>query len=133
MIKHEAKIKNLHLFLEYPLKFAEDSGLNTTDLARIELAIEETVVNIINYSFPDTSGEIEINCENRNNTIVIQIIDNGIPFDPLDKKDPDITAPVEEREIGGLGIFLIKNIMDDVQYERKDNCNILKLIKKISK
>jgi len=133
MIKEKANSENLHLFLEYALKFAEKSGLDKMDRSRLELAIEETIVNIINYSFPETPGEIEMICENRNERIIIQITDNGIPFNPLEKEDPDITKPIEDREIGGLGIFLVKNIMDDVMYEYKNNCNILTLFKKISK
>jgi anti-sigma regulatory factor (Ser/Thr protein kinase) len=132
MIKHKAKLENLHLFIEYALDFAEDSGLESSDILRLELAIEESVVNIINYSFPDRTGEIIMTCENRNNNIIIKIIDDGIPFNPLEKEDPDITAPVENRKIGGLGIFLVKNIMDDIKYEYRDHNNVLTLIKNIT-
>jgi len=132
MIKHKAKLENLHLFIEYALDFAEDSGLKSSDILRLELAIEESVVNIINYSFPDRTGEIIMTCENRNNNIIIKIIDDGIPFNPLDKEDPDITAPIENRKIGGLGIFLVKNIMDDIKYEYRDHNNVLTLIKNIT-
>ena len=65
-------------------------------------------------------------------TIVITFMDNGTPYDPLKREDPDITLSAEERQIGGLGIFLTKKTMDEVSYEFKDNKNILKLKKKLS-
>ena len=65
-------------------------------------------------------------------TIVITFMDNGMPYDPLKREDPDITLSAEERQIGGLGIFLTKKTMDEVSYEFKDNKNILKLKKKLS-
>jgi len=133
MIKHKANLENLHLFMEYALRFAEDSGLNKTDLARLELAIEESVVNIISYAFPGRKGEIEMSCESRKDSIVIELKDNGLPFNPLEKEDPDITASVEDRKVGGLGIYLVKNIMDEVSYKYHDGCNILTLLKRVSK
>ena len=128
MIKHKAILKNLHLFLEYAIEFAKDSGINDATLLRIELAIEEAIVNIINYS---SSDNIIMNCELSNGAVIIEITDNGATFNPLQKEDPDISISVEEREIGGLGIFLMKNIMDDVQYQRINNHNVLTLIKKL--
>ncbi len=131
MIKHQAILENLHLFLEYAIQFAKDSGINDVNLSRIELAIEETIVNIINYSSTKNTTEIEMNCELRNSAVIIEVADNGTPFNPLEKEDPDISIPIEDREIGGLGIFLIKNIMDDVHYKRTDDHNILTLEKNI--
>ena len=132
MIKKTAIIENLQCFLQHALQFAEESGVGKEDILRIELAIEEAIVNIIHYSFPEKMGHIELNCECRNNTIIFKIIDDGTGFNPLKQEDPDITLPIEEREIGGLGIFLIKNIMDDVSYQRKDNKNILILRKELT-
>ena len=131
MIKKPAIIENLQHFLQHALQFAEESGVDKADMLRIELAIEEAIVNIVNYSFPEKRGDIELNCECRNNTITFRIIDNGTEFNPLNQEDPDLTLPIEEREVGGLGIFLIKNTMDDVSYQRKDNKNILTLRKKL--
>lgn len=132
MIKYKANSENLHFFLEYSTQFAKDVGLKETDLLRIELAVEEAIVNIMNYSFPQKNGEISMDCKLHNNSIIIEISDNGIPFNPLSQIDPDITLPIEEREVGGLGIFLIKNIMNDVTYHHENNCNVLTLIKKLN-
>ena len=132
MIKYKANPENLRFFIEYSIEFAKNAGLIENDLSRIELAVEEAVINIMNYSFPEKDGEISMNCELSNNSIIIEISDNGIPFDPLAQIDPDITLPIEERDVGGLGIFLIKNIMSDVTYQRKNDCNVLTLTKELN-
>ena len=64
-------------------------------------------------------------------TVYVTFIDSGMPFDPLKKEDPDVTLPAEEREIGGLGIYMTKQAMDEVSYEYKDGQNILTLVKKL--
>ncbi|MGM0509399.1 MAG: ATP-binding protein [Fusobacteriota bacterium] len=98
---------------------------------KIRLACEEVFVNIINYAYGDETGDIEIYYEDdlENNTFTIIVEDSGVEFDPFKREDPDIDLPMEERTIGGLGIFMVKNIMDDVEYKRKDGKNILKMVK----
>lgn len=99
---------------------------------QLRLVSEEALINIINYAYTKESGELKIDCETINNdTILIEISDTGTAFDPLEKEDPDITLPVEERRVGGLGIFIIKNIMDTVDYKREGGKNILTLTKKL--
>jgi serine/threonine-protein kinase RsbW len=99
----------------------------------INLVLEEAVSNIIFYAFEDKeSHNIDILVKMRNAEVTIIIEDEGIPFDPTSKKEPDITLPVQERPIGGLGIFLILKMMDTVRYKRENNKNILTLIKKVS-
>jgi len=129
MIKHQSELGNLHFFVNFAHKKALAEGLEGTELNHIELAVEESIVNIIDYSFPDKTGEIKMDFRIQDNSLCYIIIDNGIPFNPLEKEDPDFEIPAEERKIGGLGIFLIKHMMDDVFYERKDDENILTLIK----
>jgi len=99
---------------------------------QLRLVSEEALINIINYAYDKERGELKIDCETLNNdTIFIEISDTGTAFDPLQKEDPDITLPVEERRVGGLGIFIIKNIMDTVDYKREGGKNILTLTKKL--
>lgn len=99
---------------------------------QLRLVSEEALINIINYGYDKESGELKIDCETVNNdTIFIEISDTGSAFDPLKKEDPDITLPLEKRRVGGLGIFIIKNIMDTVDYKREDGKNILTLTKKL--
>ncbi|MFW5972138.1 MAG: ATP-binding protein [Bacillota bacterium] len=98
---------------------------------KLRLACEEALVNIINYAYGDNMGEVEIiyNFYPDNSEFEVKIIDKGIPFNPLESDTPDIDLPMEEREIGGLGIFMIKEIMDEVRYKREDGKNNLILIK----
>ena len=95
-------------------------------LNQIDLAVEEIFVNIAHYS---GSQEALINCSFENDKLEIIFSDNGVPFNPLAKADPDITLNAEEREIGGFGIFLTKKFMDSVSYEYKDGRNCLRMIK----
>ena len=102
-------------------------------LMQIDLVVEEVFVNIAHYAYKDAVGKAWITCglDKENNLLTIIFEDEGVQFDPLAKDDPDITASAEEREIGGLGIFLTKKLMDDVSYERKDGKNKLTLVKKL--
>lgn len=95
-------------------------------LNQIDLAVEEIFVNIAHYSGAD---EAIINCSFENDKLEITFSDSGVPFNPLAKPDPDITLNAEEREIGGLGIYLTKKFMDTVSYEYKDGMNCLRIIK----
>lgn len=98
----------------------------------INLVIEEAVSNIIFYAFNDNKKHhIEISLSLNNNQLTIETTDDGVPFNPLEQQDPDITLSAEERPIGGLGIFLITQIMDDLNYNRKNKKNVLTLKKTI--
>ena len=98
-------------------------------LNQIDLAVEEIFVNIAHYSGAD---EAIINCSFENDKIEITFSDSGVPFNPLAKPDPDLTLNAEEREIGGLGIYLTKKFMDTVSYEYKDGMNCLRIIKSVT-
>ena len=94
----------------------------------IELAMEEALVNVISYAYPDPDavGNVEICCRMIDNRLfIIEIKDSGSPFDSLQEDDPDLTVEISERKVGGLGIFLIKQFMDDVKYRREQGHNIL--------
>ena len=95
-------------------------------LNQIDLAVEEIFVNIAHYSGAD---EAIINCSFENDKLEITFSDSGVPFNPLAKPDPDLTLNAEEREIGGLGIFLTKKFMDSVAYEYKNGMNNLRIVK----
>ncbi len=106
-------------------------------LNQIDLAVEELYVNIAHYAYQPEKGDVEVECElseeNDNQIFRITFKDSGKPFDPLARKDPDITLSAEERGIGGLGIFLTKKFMDSVEYEYTNNCNVLTIKKTLSK
>ena len=101
-------------------------------LFKIRLCIEEVVENIVSYAYSHEDGWIIAKTERLGDYVVISLRDAGIPFDPLAKADPDITLPAEAREIGGLGIFLCKKMMDSVRYEYTDGCNVFTMEKKIN-
>lgn len=96
---------------------------------KILTAFEELFSNICNYAYEDEKGEIEIEFFIKNNSAIITLIDSGIPFDPLKKEDPDVSLAVHEREIGGLGIFMVKKTMDEFKYKYKDGKNIVSISK----
>ena len=97
------------------------------------VAIEEVFVNVANYAYGDGSGDatLEIGFQEEDRSVTFRLSDEGIPFDPLKKPDPDITLSIEERQIGGLGIFIVKKTMDSVSYTYENGKNILTMIKKI--
>lgn len=109
---------------------AMNFDMNTT--MKLNLAIEEAVVNVIDYAYPEgTKGDVTIDVEVDDEWLTFVISDSGIPFDPTLKDEVDITLPVEERRIGGLGIHLVRQIMDSISYERTDGTNVLRLKKKL--
>jgi anti-sigma regulatory factor (Ser/Thr protein kinase) len=133
-IKHfviENKIAEIPVLAEKIDDLASEWDLSPALAMNINLVIEEAISNIIFYAFNDKAKhEIKISISINNKKLVIEITDDGIPFDPLSLAEPDITLPAEERPIGGLGIFLITQLMDEVNYKRQKNRNLLTLIKK---
>ncbi len=99
---------------------------------QIAIAVEEVFVNIANYAYSPSEGDVMVCCgiENDPLAVTIQFIDSGKPYDPLLKSDPDTTRSAEERDIGGLGIFMVKKSMDHIHYEYKNQKNILTIKKK---
>jgi serine/threonine-protein kinase RsbW len=124
-IKLPAKLDNLYKFLDVVSSCAKGQGFAQKRINDIELAIEEALVNIFNYAYQDNTGDIEVICSLDNDLFMIDIIDSGIPFDLLLHKDPDLTSDISKRQIGGLGVFFIKTLMDDVKYRRENDKNIL--------
>ena len=98
---------------------------------QIDIAVEEIFVNIAHYAYNPDVGTAKVRVEvlGEPPAVDITFIDNVIPYDPLAKADPDVTLSAEERQIGGLGIFMVKKSMDDVKYEYLDGHNILTLKK----
>ena len=101
---------------------------------QIDIAIDELFGNIAHYAYNPEIGKATVRVEVVEDplSVVITFIDNGVPYDPLAKDDPDITLSAEERGIGGLGIFMVKKTMDEIAYEYKDGHNILKIKKNLS-
>ena len=123
------KLPELLSFLEQQL---EEAGCPMKTQMQISVAAEEIFVNIANYAYAPGKGIATVRLTIREDpaTAIVTFIDRGTPFDPLKKEDPDVTLSAEEREIGGLGIYMTKKTMDEVLYEYKDGQNRLTLVKK---
>ena len=110
-----------------------ETGIDMGLASSLNLALEEAVVNVMNYAYPKhQTGNIYIEAYAEESHIQFIITDNGIPFDPTQESEPDITASIEDRSIGGLGIFLVTHLMDKVEYKRENDKNILTLKKILS-
>ena len=100
---------------------------------KIDVVIDELFSNIARYAYPNGKGDVKIETayNKADRTFSIAFIDGGTPYNPLKKDDPDISLSAEEREVGGLGIFMVKNMVDEITYNYKCNKNILTVIKNI--
>lgn len=126
------ELNQLALVSDFVEQEANSIGLEELQLMQVKLALEEAVTNAILYAYPSEEAKeicIEMDCQN--GRLLITVTDSGIPFNPLDKEDPDLTLPPEERPIGGLGVYLVKQLMTDVIYSRSAGKNRLTMIKNI--
>ena len=103
-------------------------------LMQINIAIDELFSNIAHYAYNPETGDATVRVEVIEDpmAVIITFIDNGVPYDPLKQKDPDTTLSADERQIGGLGIYMVKKTMDDITYEYKDGKNILSIKKHLN-
>lgn len=108
---------------------AEEVGLPLDKTFQLNLAMEEAVVNVMNYAYPNQQGmPILIEAEIEPSRLTFVIDDTGIPYDPTQNEDPDLTLSAEERPIGGLGVMLVRQLMQEVSYEYRDGHNRLTLV-----
>ena len=114
-------------------KFATANGVCENVRRSLNLVFDEILNNAISYGFerPDM-GRIDVSAELGNERIYVTISDDGKPYDPLSRPEPNTTLDLEVRDIGGLGVHLIRNVMDDVSYEYRDGCNVLVLQKSLA-
>ena len=129
----EAKTENLDQVISFVTGLMEEYECPMKAMMQVELAVEEIFVNIAQYAYGQGTGTAEICFEliEDPRRIRITFMDSGVYYDPLAKEDPDITLSANEREVGGLGIFMIKKSMDDVLYTYRDGKNILTIIKNL--
>lgn len=131
IIKNEiTEITRLSQFIE---ETGEELGLSPKLIMNLNLVLEEAVSNVILYAYPteDKGQDIIVDIEKEGNNLVFTIADKGSEFNPTKKGEVDISLSAEERSIGGLGIFLIKEIMNEVEYQRIDGTNVFTLKKTI--
>ena len=128
-----ATLENLDAVMAFVDQQLEEAGCSMKTQMQIDIAVEEVYVNIAHYAYnPEIGGvTIRVQIEEEPLEIILTFIDKGKPFDPLAKEDPDVTLAVEDRQIGGLGIFMVKKSMDNISYEYNEGRNILTLKKKL--
>lgn len=129
----DATVENVSAVTAFVDEQLEQIGCPIKTQMQVDIAIDELFGNIAHYAYNPEVGAATVRVEVSEDplAVVITFIDNGVPYDPLAKADPDITLSAEEREIGGLGIYMVKRSMDDVSYEYKDGKNILRIKKNI--
>ena len=128
-----ATVENIETVTDFVNQQLEAMDCPMKAQMQIDIAIDELFGNIAHYAYNPEIGQATVRVEVVEDPIavVITFIDNGTPYDPLAKADPDTTLSAEERDIGGLGIYMVKKSMDDITYEYKDGQNILTIKKKI--
>ena len=129
----KAKIYNLSRVLAFINKELNSAGCSKKSIFQIDVAVEELFVNIASYAYAPGSGDVTISISISEDPAVAEItfLDAGVPYDPVSKSDPDVTLDAEKRTIGGLGIFMVKQSMDELLYDRRDDLNITTIRKKI--
>ena len=128
-----AKTESLTDLLAFVEQILEKYECSMKIQTAICVAIEEVFVNVAHYAYGESQGDVKftISFDKETRNVTFRMVDKGIPFDPLKKPEPDITLSAEEREIGGLGIFITKKTMDLVTYAYENGENILTMTKKI--
>ena len=127
----EATVESLPRVLDFVTGILEPYGCSMRTQMQIEVAVEELYVNIAHYAYePETgSATVRVEMQESPRAAAITFIDSGMPYDPLSREDPDVTLPAEQRQIGGLGVFLVKKLMDGASYEYRDGQNVLRMYK----
>lgn len=115
-------LSDVNAFVEQQL---EEAGCSPKNQMKIMVALEELFVNVAHYAYGAEKGQVEIELDFEDKDMILKLKDSGKPFNPLAKLDPDVTLSAEERDIGGLGIFMVKKSMDKVDYKYEDGQNII--------
>ena len=129
--EYDADLSMLHTFLDEVEKVMDENQANFKYIMPVQVACEEVFTNIATYAYPNQKGKLYSTIDFEDDDIVITFKDNGIEFNPLEAGQPDLSSSAEERNIGGLGIYMVKKTFDDIKYEYKDKMNILTLRKKV--
>ncbi|MBQ9346779.1 MAG: ATP-binding protein [Oscillibacter sp.] len=129
----EARTENLEKVLAFIGEILDEYNCSLKVRTQLDIAVEELFVNIARYAYHSGVGAAAVRVEVQEDPLQVAVtfIDNGVPYDPLAKADPDVTLSAEDRKIGGLGIYMVKKSMDMVDYEYKDGKNILTIQKKL--
>lgn len=131
VLRVPAKLEGMEEILNFVGSLLEDNGGTPQVRTQMRMAMEELYANVTLYAYPSGDGWVEIRGSVEDGVATFKIIDSGTPFDPLAKPDPNILLSGEERAIGGLGIYMVKTMVDEVEYEFRDGCNCLTMRKEL--
>lgn len=131
VLRIPAKTEGMDLILAFVSYLLDLNGCSGKARTQLRTAVEEIYVNQTLYAYPSGDGWVEIRGSVENGTAAFTLIDGGTPFDPLAREDPDILLSGEERGIGGLGIYMVKTMVDELAYEYRDGCNRLMMRKQL--
>ena len=125
----EAKLENMYQIIDFVEDELFSMKVPEAEIVTMSIAVEEIFVNITSYAYGDDTGSVTIEVDKNDSALRICFIDSGEPYNPLEKADPDISLPPEQRDIGGLGIFMMKNMVDSAEYKYENGQNNLTIIK----
>jgi serine/threonine-protein kinase RsbW len=128
-IQVAGNLDSLSLISEFLVNSLQKFGMGDHDLFQTQIAVDEAITNIIEHGELVEQSKIVLKCKKEGDAVLIIIEDKGKPFDPTTLDEPDITAPLNERKTGGLGVYFIKKYMNQVKYEYIDGKNIFTLVK----
>ena len=128
-----ARLENIEVVTAFIDAFLEDADCPVKTQMQIDVAVDEVMSNIAHYAYPDGEGTVTVSIEEKENTVQIFFRDSGIRYDPLTAKAPDLSLSAEDRPIGGLGIHMVKKMMDAVSYRYENGQNMLTLQKMLQK
>lgn len=131
ILRVDAKLEGLEEILSFVGSVLDENDCSPKADTQLRMALEEIYVNVTRYAYPSGDGWAEIRISVEDGVATLKLIDGGTQFDPLAKPDPDTMLSGEERQIGGLGIFMVKTMVDEVEYEYSDGCNQLTMRKQI--
>jgi len=127
-IRLTADMENLGKLIDFAAAFTREHAVAPAKATDLQVVLEEAFVNICRYAYPGERGEMEASFLYEEGRMIVEIVDSGIPFDMTAQREPDLTADLEARKIGGLGCFLIRKLTDRAEYRREKGRNILRLI-----
>ena len=131
-IRLPARLENLEKLIDNILSCLKSAGIHQGAASEIHLAVDEACTNVIRYAYPSgQTGDIEVSCIPDQRSVIITIRDWGRPFNPLKFPAPDLNLDIDERPIGGLGVYLMKKFSDRLEYRRENDSNLLTIVKDI--
>lgn len=113
--------------------FMREAGVSDDDIARVLIALEELVSNLVKYGYPDEAarGFVAVTLQLLDDRLRATLVDDGRPFDPFARPAPDLDAPLDARPVGGLGLHIVKTMMDETQYHREDERNVTTFARRV--